>query len=119
MTIKNDMLRKAYDGSYYTIQGAGGDLQEWKDGYANMLAERGIGTITKWVEFQGKDMNTEFDLTGNNRYPDRLHFLAFPLDGLDVNKLAIFKIQMGDRWFDDIVDNNARRQKEAAGLEDD
>ena len=33
------------------------------------------------------------------------HFLAFPLDGLNVNKLAILKLQLGDRWFDDIVDN--------------
>lgn len=119
MTIRNDTLRKAYDGSYYTIQGAGGDLQEWKDGYASMLADRGIGTISEWIEFSGKDMNVEFGLTGTNRYPDRLHFLAFPLDGLSVDKLALFKIQMGDRWFDDIVDNNARRQMEADGLEDD
>ena len=44
--------------------------------------------------------------------------MAFPLDGLDVNKLAMFKLQMRDRWFDDIVDNNARRELAAAGMED-
>ena len=32
------------------------------------------------------------------------------LDGLDVGKLAIFKLQMGDRWFDDVVDNDLRRE---------
>lgn len=116
MTIRNEMLRKAYEGSYYTITGAGGDLQKWKDGYAEMLAERGIGAITKWIEFTGKDMNDEFGLTGTNRYPDDLHFLAFPLDGLDDSRLAIFKLQMQDRWFDDIVDNNARREILAAGV---
>ena len=111
------MLRKAYEGSYYTIEGAGGDPKEWKDGFAEMLAERGIGSITKWIEFTGKDMNDEFHLTGKNRYPDNFHFMAFPFDGLDVNKLAMFKLQMRDRWFDDIVDNNARREMMAAGTE--
>ena len=36
-------LQEAYNGSYYTILGAGGDLQEWVDGYNQMLAEEGIG----------------------------------------------------------------------------
>lgn len=105
MNIENKTLKKAYEGSYYTITGAGGDLQEWKDGYNNLLKENGIGEISEWVEFSGKDMNEEFDLTGDNRYPDDLHFLAFSLEGLDVGKLALFKLQMGDRWFDDIVGN--------------
>ena len=118
MMIRNELLRKAYEGSYYTISGVGGDEHEWKDGYARMLEERGIGKISMWIEFCGKDMNDEFHLTGNNSYPDDLHFLAFPLDGLDAGKLAIFKLQMGDRWFDDIVDNDRRRQMAADGLEE-
>lgn len=112
INITNEILRKAYEGSYYTITGAGGDLDEWKNGYAKILADEGIGTITGWIEFTGEDMNAEFSLTGDNRYPDDLHFLAFPLDGLNVGRLAIFKIKMQDRWFDDIVDNNARRENE-------
>ena len=112
MTITNEKLRKAYEGSYYTILGAGGVLQEWKDGYADLLQQRGIGSITEWIEFSGKEMNAEFSLTGNNRYPNDLHCLAFSLEGLDVGKLAIFRLQMGDSWFDDIVDNNVRREEE-------
>lgn len=114
MNINNDMLKAAYDGSYYTIVGAGGDINEWKTGYGQMLEEKGIGRITNWISFTGKEMNEEFDLTDDNRYPDDLHFLAFPLDGLNINKLAIFKIMMGDRWFDDIVSNNACREEEKA-----
>ncbi len=110
--IDNEKLRKAYDGSYYTIVGAGGDLQEWKDGYRKLLSDAGIGEIKEWIEFDGKEMNEEFGLTGSNRYPDDLHFLAFPLDWLNIEKLAIFKLSMGDRWFDDIVDNNAIREAE-------
>ena len=50
-------------------------------------------------------------LLGSNRYPDDLVFLAFSLDGLDVGKLAMFKLRFGARWFDDIVENNARREE--------
>ena len=63
--IKNETLRKAYEGSYYTIVGAGGDQQEWKDDYAELLEEQSIGKITEWVAFTGKDMNDEFHLTGD------------------------------------------------------
>ena len=111
MNIKNEMLRAAYEGSYYTIVGAGGDQKEWQDGYNKMLREQGIGEVTKWIAFTGKAMNEEFSLTGDNKYPDDLHFLAFPLDGLDVGKLAMFKIRMRDRWFDDIVSNNVYREE--------
>jgi hypothetical protein len=99
-------------GSWYTITGAGGDLNKWKTGYQNMLNESCIGTIREWAMFTGAEMNAYYGLTGSNAYKDDLHFLAFSLDGLDVNKLAIFKIVMNDRWFDDIVANNAARQKE-------
>ena len=110
MKIKNEVLRKAYNGSYYTIVGVGGDLNEWKNGYSSWLEREGIGHISEWIDFVGKDMNDEFNFIKSNRYPDSLHFLAFPLDGLDVGKLAMFKMRMGDRWFDDIVDNDLRRE---------
>ena len=103
--MRNAILEEAYNGSYYTITGAGGDLQEWKDGYQDLLNSEGIGKITKWVEFTGKDVNEELELTGKDKYQDDLHFLAFNLDGLNIGKLAMFKIKMRDRWFDDIVDN--------------
>ena len=103
--MKNKILEEAYNGSYYTITGCGGNLQEWKEGYQELLDKEEIGKITKWVEFTGKDVNDELQLTSKNRYQDDLHFLAFNLDGLNISKLAMFKIKMCDRWFDDIVDN--------------
>lgn len=103
--MKNKILEKAYNGSYYTIIGCGGDLNEWKEGYQDLLNKEEIGTIREWIEFTGKDINEELELEGNNRYQDDLHFLAFNLDGLNIGKLALFKIKMQDRWFDDIVDN--------------
>jgi len=105
-------------GSWYTITGCGGDLSEWKNGYQELLDKQSIGTIQQWADFTGAEMNVHYHLTGDNAYPDDLHFLAFPLDGLDVGKLAMFKLRMEDRWFDDIVSNNARRELVAAGMED-
>lgn len=102
----SDLLDKAYNGSYYTIIGAGGDLQEWKNGYQELLNKEGIGTIKEWITFTGADMNNKYQLKGDNAYPNDLTFLAFPLDGLNIGKLAMFKLRMEDRWFDDIVDNN-------------
>ena len=102
----SDLLDKAYNGSYYTIIGAGGNLDEWKNGYQELLNKEGIGTIKEWITFTGADMNNKYQLKGDNAYPNDLTFLAFPLDGLNIGKLAIFKLRMKDRWFDDIVDNN-------------
>lgn len=115
MFIHNEILRRAYDGSYYTIMGCVGpefNLDEWKSGFEAMLADAGIGKPTEWIEFTGADMNYEFELSGTNAYADDLHFLAFPLTGLNVSKLAMFKLRMGDRWFDDIVENLLRSEDE-------
>ncbi len=108
-------LRAAYKGSYYTIIGAGGDLQEWVDGYNKMLEEQGIGKPQAWFKATGAQVNKEFGLTGNEAFKARLIILFFPLDDLDIGRLAVFKLKMGDRWFDDIIDNSLRRQREAAG----
>lgn len=106
--MKNGKIEKAYNGSYYTIIGCGGDLNEWKNGYQEMLDEQGIGKITEWLHITGKEMNDEFELTDNLRYKDDLNILAFSLEGLKCAQLAMFKIRMMDRWFDDVVDNLKR-----------
>ena len=104
-------FEKLYAGSWYTITGVGGDINEWKNGYQDLLDGLNIGKIKEWAEFTGTEMNVYYGLTDNNAYKDDLHFLAFSLDGLDGRKLAMFKLQMQDRWFDDIVDNNAFYQE--------
>ena len=113
INIAKANLREAYNGSYYTILGAGGDLQEWVDGYNQMLAEEGIGKPTAWFYAKGAAVNKEFGLTGNETFKARLTILFFPLDDLDIGRLAIFKLRMSDRWFDDVIDNSLRRLNEA------
>lgn len=62
------------------------------------------GKDAKGYLISGKDMNKHYGLTGDNAYPDDLNiFAVYPFKGL--------AIQYGARWFTDIVDNNARRQK--------
>lgn len=110
MSTSKKLFLRAYSESWYTITGVGGDLQEWKDGYTKLLEGAGIGTPLEFHTFTGRDYNEAFHTTGANRYPDDLTFLTFPLDGLHIGKLAMFKLQMQDRWFDDIVDNDLRRE---------
>lgn len=103
-------LDEFYQGSYYTITGAGGDLSEWEDGYKELLEKDKIGTPKAFYSFTGDMVNHKYGLTGDNAFPIDLHFISFPLEGLDTGKLAMFKITMGDRWFDDIIDNSRERK---------
>ena len=55
--------------------------------------------------FKGEVMNRLCHLTGNNAYPDDLTFLVIPNY---YNPMV--KLELGARWFDDIVANNAIKQ---------
>lgn len=110
-STREEIFDKAYSGSYYTILGWDGSLEEWINGYCDLLDKEGIGKPEQFITFKGSDMNIHYGLTDENAYRSDLNCLMFPLDGLDVGKLAFFKLRMQDRWFDDIVDNNERRQK--------
>lgn len=100
-----------YKGSAYTVTGAGGPLEDWMTGITNALQENKIGEPKVFYTFKGKQMNEQYGLSGKVAYDNDLTFLSFPLDNLDIGKLAMFKIKMQDRWFDDIVDNNERHMK--------
>ena len=114
-------LQKAYEGSYYTIFGAGRtpeERDEWINRYEEDLRKSGIGKPSTWFEVCGKDVNRFAAKEGDqvmyaDQFQDDLGVLLFPLDGLKRGALAMFKIQCKDRWFDDVVDNMRRRAKEA------
>ena len=66
--------------------------------------EKCSGENAKGYLIKGKDMNTQYHLTGTNAYPDDLNIFAiYPFKGL--------AMMSGARWFPDVVDNNARREK--------
>lgn len=103
---REELFEKAYQGSWYTLTGVNGNLKEWVEVYSKMLVEKGIGIPTEFITFKGSDMNEYYGLFGSVAYPSTMQFLAFSLDGLEIYGLAAFKLWAGDRWFDDIVDNN-------------
>ena len=111
--MMNELFEKLYNNSAFTFEGLGfDDFDELKDQINECLEEENIGTVKSenFFTYSGKDMNDYYHLTGTNRYPDTLTFVSFLLDDLDIGKLAMFKLRIGARWFDDIVNSNAIRQ---------
>lgn len=104
--IREADLQAAFDGSWFTILGAGGDLQEWVDGMERYMKHGLIGTPTAWFKTTGAEVNEFMGVReGPHAFQDDLVMLLVPIDGLHVGRLAILKIEMNARWFDDIVDN--------------
>lgn len=86
---------------------------------ANWLVEE-AGSLTKEeaekkdaIIFSGKQLNTLWGLTGDNRYPDNLTIICVSLEGLrNIPKLSVRRFAVGGRWLTDVRDNNLRREKE-------
>ena len=96
----------AYDGSYYTIVGAGGNLDEWINGYEDLLQKESIGTPKEWFLSTGEDFNNYAQpVNVDYAFKTDLTMLHFSLAGLDTGKLALFRLRMDDKWYDDMVDN--------------
>jgi len=115
--LDSTTIDQAYKGSYYTIVGAGGELSEWIDGYEKLMVEQGIGKSAQWFQATGADVNDYFLRSGLYPRPEDLFqsdivFLMFSLDSIGAGgKLAMFRIRMQDRWFDDIIDNMKMRAR--------
>lgn len=84
--------------------------------------EEFVGWIKEFTKFKREDiyiieggvMNRHYALTGLNAYPETdCTLVAVKLSDLEKPlSLMIPRFQIGGRWFDDIVDNNARREQE-------
>ena len=103
-------LKELEDNSALTIEGLAEesipDLIEWIKQYTPLVREDVY--VTK-----GKTMNAVYHLTGNNAYTDDLTLVSIKLDDMEhYETIVIPRFQIGGRWFDDIVDNNARREME-------
>lgn len=102
-------LDNLYKNSALTIEGLAEDsicdFVEWITENTDVLTDNLVVYVTK-----GKIMNDNYYLTGNNRYQDGLSLVSV----VDINlmKVAFKRFEIGGRWFDDIVDNNASREAE-------
>lgn len=107
---KND-LDRLYNDSACSFEGMAPLNDDERKTLIRLLNQYNVNT--KNIEFNtisGKTMNTIYRLTGDNAYSDNFHILS--LTGLkhDAN-LGAFRARYGCRWFDDIVDNNERREQ--------
>lgn len=106
-------LPEAEAGSYYTICGTADPIADWLEGYEKIMSDLGVGRPQEWFRTTGSEVNSyakitrarAYEIHPHDRFPDELPILLFSLDGLDVGKLAIMKLRMEDRWFDDIIQN--------------
>ena len=92
-----EQLKELYDSSAMTWEGL--REEDFEVALEMCGAEGAKGYITK-----GSVMNKICKLTEDNAYPDDLNIFSIK----DFKGLAI---QYGARWIDDVIDNNARRQK--------
>ncbi len=58
----------------------------------------------------GKCMNEQYGLTGKNAYRDDLSIVSVSSEDFDAIPMIFIRFAFGGRWFDDVVDNNARRE---------
>lgn len=108
-----EILDELYENSAFSIEGLSDTdeniqaLLDWIKKFTNIKQEN-VYII------KGSFMNSSYNLTGNNRYPDdNCNIICIKLCNIeDVNKIVIPRFQIGGRWFDDIVDNNSRRENE-------
>lgn len=97
-----------YDGSALTLEGL--DLDSLDD-YANYLdRECGLKDGAVFHVIDGNEMDDFYMLSGKNAYPGDLHIVVIKLSDLvNPNAIIMKRFSFGGRWFDDVVDNNARR----------
>ena len=96
-------------GSALTIEGLTEDsikdFIDWVKQYTPMINE------TAYI-IKGKTMNQLYGLTGNNAYPDDTNIVSIKLEDMEnYTAIIIPRFNIGARWFDDIVANNAAREE--------
>lgn len=110
-----DILKDLYNDSALTIEGIDYKDESMRD-FVNILDKNvGLKTDNIYV-ITGKVMNKVYRLTGNNRYPNDLNIVSIKLSDMkNPGGIVMKRFEFGGRWFDDIVDNNKRREKEKHG----
>jgi hypothetical protein len=109
--IKRGTFKKLYDGSALTFEGLDISGENLNDLY-EFLEKNGLFKRECYV-ISGKEMNKHYHLTDSNAYPDDLTIVCVELSNFDsITKITMARFELGGRWFDDVVDNNRRRQRE-------
>lgn len=99
--------------SALTIEGLSAD-EENLSLYLEALKELTTVKKNRFYVISGKLMNETYHLTNENAYPDDLTIVSMKNgEDIEVNTaLCLQRFQFDGRWFDDVVDNNARKELE-------
>ena len=104
---EEEHLKEFENTSAFTFEGI--DLSDKSNVVQFEQAARKAGFTEKHMIgywFKGSVMNRVYRLSGTNAYPEDLTFLVIPHF-----YNPVFKIMIGARWFDDIVNNNSIKQR--------
>ena len=103
-------LDSLYNQSALTLEGLSSDEENLK-AVRDWLEEHEAITCIEpdFHIIKGKLMNEVYSLTGNNAYPENCTLVS--VTNIDQAKIIFSRFEVGGRWFDDIVDNNLRREK--------
>ena len=107
--VDMDLLNSFYKDSALTIEGL--DPNSIKS-YAEYLDEVcGLNDNAVFHVINGDYMNSVYGLFGSNAYPNDLNIVVIRLSDLkNCNAIIMKRFEFGGRWFDDVVDNNARHE---------
>lgn len=104
-----EQLDALYNQSALTWEGLTSD-EENLNAVKDWLKEHGAILEGKEPTFHiitGELMNDTYNLIGSNAYPEDLSIVS--VTDILQGQIILFRFEVGGRWFDDIVDNNARR----------
>ena len=81
-------------------------------GFANWIKNLSeISNPLNMYIIKGKQMNEEYGLSGKNKYPNELRIVSVMLEDIkQVEKIVIPRFEINGKWFNDIVDNDVRRE---------
>lgn len=106
--VSMSVCDELYENSALTLEGLNLDSLDDYAKYLDSICGLKDGAVFHIID--GNEMNNFYCLYGNAAYPGDLHIVAIKLDDLvNPNAIILKRFEFGGRWFDDVVDNNARR----------
>lgn len=110
-----DKIKELENSSAFTFEGCSLSNKNLETIVNIFKANTDITLPVNFFIWSGKTMNELYNLHNDNAYPDGLHFVAVDLNNWSsMRNLPGLKIGMKARWLDDIVDNNAYRERNNA-----
>jgi hypothetical protein len=110
-----EQLDELYKGSALTFEGVSIEDEDLKAIFDWIKQYTPIKNETAYI-ISGKTMVDNYGLTGSNAYRPDIHIVSIKLSDMeDWSKIMIPRINVRGRWFDDIVDNNAMRERRKNG----